>query len=309
MGWVPFVAGMVTVAGIYGILSLALNLEFGVAGIINFGVVAFFAIGAYAYTIFTAPRPVSGHSLIDLGGPMWLGMLVAAVVAAVAGFLIGWPTVKLGIEYVALLTFALGEVIRHAAINATNVTNGLRGFTQLAQPLREYIQSSSYDILLMAITLCFLAVMYFFVQRLTESPFGRALRGIRESEEVSLSIGKNVFKMRMYAFVIGCAVSGVAGVLYVWYNTLTIPSLYSAEITFAIWIALLLGGTGNNRGAILGAFVFVAAQELTRFVQSSPGMASTLASVRTMIVGLVLILVMRYQPRGIIPEKKGIFRG
>lgn len=304
-GWLIFVAGIITLAGIYSLVTMALNLEFGKAGLIDLGIVAFFGVGAYTYTLLTVKAPGPGdHYLIGLHLPIWAGMIGAVIVAAGFAYLVGLPTLRLGGEYLAIATYAFAEVVRQVFANEKWLTNGVVGFTGLPQPFSQYFDSSTYQFVLMFIVLVFVVVVFLMLQRLSNLPFGRTLKAIRENEEVALSIGKNLPSFKMRAFVLSAAVAGLGGAIYGWYTTLIVPSLFVSEVTWVAWISLVLGGTGNFKGAILGTFILIGAQELTRFLQASAEMATTLAAIRFVAMGLIILLIIRFKAQGILPEEK-----
>lgn len=306
--WVAFFAGIIALIGIYSMLSLALNLQFGYAGLINFGIVAFFAVGAYTYSIITVAPPGPGADyIIGLGWPKLVGLIAAGVVTVVFAFLIGLPTLRLSGEYLALVTFAFAEVVKSIITNEKWLTNGVGGFTRQAQPFRDYFGSGqSYEVFFALLVLAALALVYFLIERICQAPFGRMLKSLRENEEVAISIGKNIYGIKMKSFLLGALVAGVAGAFYVWYATLVVPDMFEADVTFIAWIALIIGGAGNNRGAIIGTLVLIMTQEMSRFFQASADMAEVLAAFRYIVIGLMLVLVLRFRPNGIFPEKKVI---
>jgi branched-chain amino acid transport system permease protein len=151
-------------------------------------------------------------------------------------------------------------------------------------------------------------ILWWVAHRIYNSPFGRTLRSIREDIDVSEAFGKNTFRYRMIAMVIGCFYAGIAGGLLIGYITAFNPSGWTAGETFVIWAALLIGGRGNNWGAILGALLVpVAFQEATRFLPQDFLSADLIAAFRNIIVGVLLILVLWFRPQGIIPERKKRF--
>lgn len=300
-----FVAGIVVVVIIYAIQALSLNLKFGYTGLIDLGVVGYFAIGAYAFTLVTAPPPTESSSyLIGLGWPLWAGFIVAPLVSGFFAFLVGLPALRLAGEYLAIATYAFAEVLRAIFTNEAWLTNGVVGFSGLRQPWREaFASGTAYQYFYMAIALVVLILLYLGLSRLERGPFGRALRAVRENEPVAMSVGKNVTWLKVKSFTLGGVVAGIAASFYVTYVTLVVPTMFVPEVTWTVWIALTIGGAGRNLGVILGTAVLVTAQELTRFIQASADLAPKLAAARFIIMGLILILVIRFWPRGMLPEK------
>lgn len=303
--WLLFFAGLIALAGIYAILTLALNVEAGLAGLWDLGIVAFFAVGAYTYTLFTLAPPGPGaRYTVWFALPMWAGFLASGIVAGLFGYLIGKPALRLRGEYLLITTFAASEVLRQVLTNEIWLTNGTGGFNRLSQPFRDLFPGSSYQYVFTAMVLVLLALAYWAAEYLANSPFGRTLRAIRENEQAAVAAGKDLAAFKMRAFVFAAVLSGYAGAIYVWYATIVVPSIYSSSVTFTVWTAMVIGGIGNNRGAVLGAFFLIIAQEFTRFLQVSQEAAQVLAASRLVVMGLILILVLRFRPEGLLPERR-----
>lgn len=295
-----FVAGIVALTAIYAILTLALNLQFGMAGLVNFGIVAYFAVGAYVYAIVTQPPP----GLLDeyrwgLDGPEWLGVLLAVIAGVLFAAITGWPSLRLRGEYLALTTFAFAEVLHSVLLNERSIGNGERGLSSIFPPFYERIAGTSYELYFASAMLASMGVVLLLQVRLARSPFGFTLRAIRDDEVAAAALGKDVERFRLKAFLAGAAVAALAGVLYSWFTSLVAPSLFTAEVTFTAFIALVLGGLGSNVGAVLGAFLLFGAEELLRFLPMSSDTAQLVSSLRVAALGLVLILVLRFRPGGL----------
>jgi branched-chain amino acid transport system permease protein len=305
-----FIAGIVIVVCIYSLLTMALNLKMGMTGLVDIGLVAYFAIGAYAYVILTAPPPTGSYISayrFGFGLPMWVGFIGAGLFAGLFAYIIGLPTLRLRGDYLAITAFGFSEIVRYIATNEKWLTNGVVGFNQLEQPFRHLFGSgSSYQYFYALFTIAMVAICYVILTRAARSPFGRTLKSIRENEEVALAIGKDIAKFRMRAYVFGSVIMGFAGVLYVWYTTVIVPPMFIAEVTWTVWISMTIGGAGNFLGAILGTAILLSAQELTRFFQASAEHAALLAATRFIVMGLLMVLIIRFSPKGILPEKKAI---
>jgi branched-chain amino acid transport system permease protein len=296
-----FISGVVIVIAIYAIQALSLNLKFGETGLIDLGVVGYFAIGAYAFTLITAPPPEAIDAYtFALGWPLWAGFFA---------FLVGLPALRLRGEYLAIATYAFAEVLRAIFTNEDRLANGVVGFTNLEQPWRDNFESGVvYQYFFMGLVIVVLVLLYLGLTRLQRGPFGRSVRSIRENEPVALSVGKDVVRFKLKAFVLGGMVAGVSACFYVTFQSLIVPGMFVPEITWTVWIALVIGGAGNYLGAIVGTAVLVGAQEATRLIQTSQELASVLASSRLIIMGLILILIIRFRPKGILPERPWIDR-
>lgn len=300
-----FLVGVASLAGIYAIFTLGYNVQFGQTGLVNLGYVAYFAVGAYTSVILTIPHPGPRAAyMFGFGLPPWVGFVGAATAAAIFAYLVGLPTLRLGIDYFVVVTFAVGEVLRYVLLNEVWLTNGLRGFHSLTQPFRNSFGPYTYDYFFAALVITALVATYLVVERICKSPFGRSLKAVRESENVSLSLGKKVSSYKMKSFVIGAVIAGFAGSLYVRFTTLARPEMFNPAVTFTALLSMIIGGKGNNKGAVLGAFVFIFAVELTRFFQVSAAYAVKISSLRTLAMGILLVLSVRYLPQGIIKEAK-----
>jgi branched-chain amino acid transport system permease protein len=301
-----FAAGVITMVCFYAMNTMALNLKTGVGGVIDFGIVAYVAVGGYTYVLVThAPPTADSTWRIGLGQPLWVGLIAAPIAAALFSLVIGWPGLRLmrG-DAIAITTYAAAEVVRALATNQASITNGVVGFWGLPQPFRSlFSDPEAYSYFFMGLSIFAVVLIYLVLTRLHWSPFSRSLKALRENEDVALSIGKNPMRFRLWAFVLGSAIAGLSGAFYVTYQTVAVPDLFILTVTFTTWIAYVIGGTGNYLGAIVGAVALVSLEEATRFIQASASMATVLAASRNVIIGLALILVIRFMPRGIVPER------
>lgn len=306
-GILSFLLSIATIVAIYSILTLALNIRWGFTGLLDFGIAGFFAVGAYTSAILTSARSeelVFGvrHSL-GFGVPFIGGLLAAGGAAAVVAYLIGIPTLRLRGDYLAIMTIGLSEIIRYMAVNEKWLTRGSQGIRNLPRPLSGYsnfLDSLFYFLLVMAVLL----VLYFLSNRIYNSPLGRVLKGIREDEIVTGALGKKIFRFRMLAFVSGAAFAGIAGSLWAHYSGSIMPHEFVPDITFLIWVSLTIGGSGNNKGAILGTLVLIGVlQQGTRFLPTIEGYTYLIPGLRLIVIGFVLILCLRFRPQGILPEK------
>jgi branched-chain amino acid transport system permease protein len=298
---VSYVYSIVSVAAIFSLLTLALNLHFGVAGLVNFGIVAYFAVGAYVYVIVTQlpPSPLDQYAFgFEL--PPALGILAGIAAAVAFAVITGWPCLRLREEYLALTTFAFAEVLHSLLLNVREIGNGSRGLSNVLPPLYDEIPGDSYDLTFMIAMLVVLAVVFALLHRVTSSPFGATMRAIRDDELAAEAIGKPVRSFRLKSFLVGAAVAGLAGVLFGWFTSVVSPGQFTADVTFTAFIALVIGGLGSNVGAVVGAFVFFGFEELLRLVPTSSETAQLMAELRLIPFGLALILVLRFRPQGLV---------
>jgi branched-chain amino acid transport system permease protein len=301
VNWESFFLTVLTLSGIFGVLTLALNLQFGFAGLINFGIVAYFAVGAYTYVILTQPPPdLFDQYAFGFDLPMWAGFLGAGIAATLFALVTGWPCLRLRGEYLALTTFAFAEVLHSFIVNERALSNGTVGFSGLRPPLRDVIAGDAYAWLFCGAILAFLVLMFVVMSRLANSPFGRTLKAMRDDELSAELAGKSTQRMRLQAFLVGALFVGFAGVFYVWFTTLIRPTLFTAGVTFTVWIAFVLGGGGSNLrpiwsnvGAIVGIFILIGFEEIIRFVDFDPNIAARVSAIRVAVLGLLFIAVLR----------------
>ncbi|GAJ12307.1 unnamed protein product, partial [marine sediment metagenome] len=224
-----------------GIVSLSLNLEFGFAGLANFGKVAFFLIGAYTYAL-----------LSQIGVPFYLCLIASALISAIFGLLISLPALRLRADYLAIAILAFGEILRLIMKSEKWLAGGNWGIA--VSPIFPWAGShliyrlENIGLVGFCLVICFLVV-----QLLANSPYGRAMRAIREDEVAAEALGKDRSKFKAQALMLGSAMAGLAGGLYAQYLQYALPSMFMPMITFTVWMMVLLGGPANNWGVLLGA--------------------------------------------------------
>ena len=289
-----YLIAMCVSAGIYALMALGVNVVWGFAGMVNLGLVGFFAVGAYTSALLT----LKAHWAIAGG------MAAAAVVAALVGALVALITVRLRGDYLAIVTLGFAETIRIVASNAIPLTNGTDGISGIPGPGRGTLSPEMFNLVYLAIVGVIVAIAYAMNERLRGSPFGRVLRAIRDDEQVASIAGKHVTLFKVKAFAIGAGALGLAGALYAHYTSYIAPDIFVPLFTLYIKLALLAGGLGNNRGAIVGAFAVVFLLESTRFVVPYvPGITPVQgAAIREFLIAAFLLVMLRYRPGGLIPE-------
>ncbi len=314
---VPELANFLIPASIFALLALGLNLQWGHTGLFNAGVAAFLAIGAYtAAILMTPPPPFPAFYPGHIGGfsqTFAVAALGAMVVSGLAGLLIAIPILRLRADYFAIATLALAEVIRLVLMNAESLTGGSLGIIQIPRPFGTYLGDDREisDVALAIFVVGLLLIVYAALEYLTTSPWGRVLRGIREDEEATLALGKNVYWFRLQSFVLGCVAMGLAGAVLSTFLGVIGPMQFDPLSTFTIYVMVILGGSGNNRGVVLGAFLYYSFDWVsTRLkdldvIPESAG--SQIPYLRLMIIGLLLVLLVMYRPEGILRERKGTY--
>ncbi len=290
-----YLVAMLVFAGFYALMALGLNVIWGLAGMVNLGLAGFFAVGAYASALLTT----------RLFWPMPLGWAAGALVAAGAGALMALIVARLRGDYLAIVTLGFAEVIRLVASNEVWLTNGTDGISGIPGPWRGEVPPQGFNLIFLALVWSAVIIGFALLARLSHSPFGRVLRAVREDEDVAAVAGKAVLSFKVRAFAIGAAVIGLSGALYAHYNAYIAPEGFAPLITIYIVLALTAGGVGSMRGAVLGAVFVLALMEGTRFLAAEiPGVSPVQkAALREGVIALTLILLLRFRPQGLIPER------
>jgi neutral amino acid transport system permease protein len=359
---------------IFALFSLGLNLQWGFTGLINFGHIAFMTLGAYTTVLLSLQ-----------GIPLFISAVMGAIVAALLGLIIGFATLRLREDYLAIVTIGVGELIRLVVNNqelpvGDTWVSGAFGVQSYPIPLttapnlffrlvmiglltllaaitfwalwrwirvaqkslrtdtskkvsskQELISRLSVGLIfalltagiyisgviglynyspkagLMLVSLLVLGLVFWRLEILVRSPWGRVLKAIREDEEVPRAMGKNVFWYKVQSLMLGGAIAGMAGAFFAWQLSAIYPDNFQPQLTFDAWIMVILGGSGNNIGTILGAVIFFTYDALTR--EYLPRIFTNLSSdqlgaFRIMIIGLILMVLMIWRPQGILGKKE-----
>ncbi len=357
---VEYIVFLTINVGLYSLFALGLNLQWGICGLINFGLVAFMILGAYTTVILSLQ-----------GVPLILAVLVGALLSALLGLLIGLTTLRLREDYLAIVTIGVAEIIRLIVQNEQKLTQGTFGIQRFPLPLEGFepnlfvkllfiailsiltvfttsklvkgiqkewqakintnkkpyylfilgiitigfiillyingviaLSHYTYKAGLMVLELVVLAIVYWGLEFLVHSPWGRVLKAIREDEEIAKALGKNVFWYKLQAFLLGGAIAGIAGSFFAWQLTAIYPNNFESLVTFNAWIIVVLGGAGSNAGTILGAVIFWLYDSLTRFLPAGILTDSQMGAFRVMLIGLILISLMMLRPQGILGKKE-----
>lgn len=273
---------------IYWIASLSLNLVAGYTGLISISHAGFYGIGAYTAALLS----------LHYGVNFLLIMPAAFCVAAVFGVLIGFPALRIRDDFFVIATFGFQIILFQIMNNWMELTNGPLGLPGIPQPqLFGYTFSSHVDFLILSAV--FAGIVFLITYRLTNSPFGRLLKSIREDEIFALALGKNVNRVKVTAFAIGAGLVAIAGALYAQYITFIDPTSFTVMESVFMLSIVIVGGAGRLSGSIVGAVLLVSIPELLRFV----GMPSSIAAnMRQILYGGLLVLFMIYRPKGIVGE-------
>lgn len=315
--------------GIFAAMSLGLNVVVGMAGLLDLGYAAFFAVGAYTWAIFGSPQAgkfLQGNFPLP-GEYMYLFMLIAVVTTAITGLLIGLPALRLRGDYLAIVTLGLGEVVRILANNLDhpiNITNGPQGITPVGRPPIDWFRSlmgalgvrldetTDYQLFFYLLVLAMIGLVVLANVNLANSRFGRAWVAIREDEIAAQAMGIPLLPTKLIAFMTGAAFSGVMGVIYGAQRTFVSPESFTLLASITILAMVILGGMGSIPGAILGAAALTILnldilKTFSEFVRTSlPWIPSQVdpAKYERLVFGLILVLMMIYRPQGLIPEAR-----
>lgn len=289
-----YLVAIAIVGAIYVLLTLGLTVQYGLTGLVNFGHVGFFAIGAYA------------SALISMQGvPLVLSFACAAVIAALASWPIGLVALRLRDDYFAVVTLGFSETVRLALTSEKWLTNGVQGIPGIPRSFAGLgVGLPGALATLAAVTLVCVAVALV-LRRIVRSPFGRVIEAIRDNEEALRALGKDPARFKIQVLALGAALAGVAGAFYAHYITYLSPDQFIPLVTFYVWMAMIMGGVGRVSGAVVGALLLMLFLEGTRFLRDLlPGVVSEvdMASVRIGAVGLALILFTLFRPQGLMGD-------
>jgi branched-chain amino acid transport system permease protein len=367
------IAQLAFLIGVFAMLALALNLHWGYTGLFNIGVIGFMAIGIYTTAVLSKGAALTEPSAGTTGGfglPLWIGIIGGVVAAALFGGLVALPALRLRADYFAIVTVGISEIIRFTLLESTfqqgqvfgywvglgggsglildfDPTERLLGTFGLVEPYAAFVERIGirlgiganpkpvFDTLLYGlILLVFLIGFYVLLQRVGNSPYGRVLKAIREDEEATKSLGKDTNRFKIKAFMIGCGLMGLGGILFYAGQGAITPGAFRPRITFFVWIALIIGGAGSNTGSVIGGAVFAAflyrgplffkniVQETfdVNAVDTFAAAAAPLTSanpiplvvytidsmdqLQLVLMGLVLIYLMHNRPEGVLGHRK-----
>jgi branched-chain amino acid transport system permease protein len=283
-----YVGQVLMLVGLYILMGMGLNLEVGLAGLLDLGFVAFFAVGAYTTALLTADAP---HALAHL--PYWGAMPVAVLLSILVGVLFGLPVLGVRGDYLAVATMGLGEIVRVIVQSdfAAPLLGGAQGILQIPKPrLGDFVLGSPVS--LFYLTLVASAVAAFVAWRLENSRLGRAWMALRDDEDVAQALGINLIRSKLLAYGLGAAFAGLAGSIFATMLTSVYPSSFQLLISINVLALIIVGGMGSLPGVVLGSIVLIGLPELLR----------EFGEYRYLFYGAVLIVMMRLRPEGLWPS-------
>jgi branched-chain amino acid transport system permease protein len=306
-GWLSYGSFFLVFACTYAIVVLGLNLQWGYTGLFNVGVAGFVAVGAYTSAILTTPD--AADRIGGFGWPVAAGWVAAMALSGLAALAVGAVALRLRHDYLAITTFGVAVTIQLLATNLQPLTGGTFGVQFIPKPLQGWLGTGLvWNLAYLALVAVLLATVYAALQTLVRSPWGRVLRAIREDEAAAESLGKRAFFFRLQSFVIGGMLMGLGGAVYAHFVGYIAPEDFLPILTFQLWAMLIVGGSGNHRGAVLGAFVvwgfWAAAGALLRGWVPQAEQARA-AALQVVLIGVLIMLMLLWRPRGLIGEKVG----
>ena len=290
----PYIGQVMMLVGLYVLMGMGLNLEVGLAGLLDLGFVAFFAVGAYTTALLTADSP---HALAAWTAipsvSYWVAMPIAVFCSVIVGILFGIPVLGVRGDYLAVATMGLGEIVRVIVQSdmAAPLLAGAQGILQIPKPKIGSLELSD-PVSLFYLTLVSSAIAAYFAWRLENSRLGRAWMAVRDDEDVAQALGINLVKVKLLAYGLGAAFAGLAGSIFAVMLTSIYPSSFQLLISINVLALIIVGGMGSLPGVVVGAIALVGLPELLR----------EFGEYRYLFYGAALIIMMRIKPEGLWPS-------
>ena len=309
---------LLTFAGIYGLSAIGLNVHFGWTGLLNFGHASFMGVGAYV-TILLLPHAAGREGEFSTEGlPFIVALIIGVIAAALFGLLLGLPAIRLRGDYLAIVTIAAAEIFRLLVRDLESITGGVYGIISFSDSLQKYrpgfidnllnnFEFSPSQAWVGILAWLFIFLVLLLLKRLNNSPWGRALRAVREDEDAVRAMGKNAVWLKLQSFMLGAGIAGLSGVLLAFnYGSLQ-TTTFVPLLTFYVWAIMILGGVGSLTGPVFGSIIFwVIISETDRFAvllfENANG--QQIAGVRFVLVGLLIMSLMIFKPSGLLGKKE-----
>lgn len=299
---------ILTEATIFGVLALGIDMIWGWAGDFDLSAYAYFALGVYMTIILTVGKAKSPVEYV-LGWrlPYLLAVVVAVVVVLAFASIIGAIALRnLRDVYFSITTFGAVWAIYYMVENFTPLFNGYNGVFGLFDPMGGSLSYNAYHYFFFGFCLLVLFLVYLLVQRLSRSPFGRMVRAVRDDERAASVYGRNVFWTKYRTYLFGAGLAGLSGGLFAAYIGAFSPLDWKPTEIFVLYAAILVGGRGNPRGVVLGSFiVYVGFVEMTRYIPSPAARPELGPALRQILIGVLIILMLKFRPSGLLPERLG----
>jgi len=292
---IEYIIFLVTAISIFGIYTLSLNLQWGEAGVANLGPIAFMAIGGYT----TAILSIEGFNL-------YMSITAGILASSIVGALLGYIGARLKDEFFGLLTLGFAHTLYLSLRSQNPLSGGASGIHGFQRPFNSLVQSQNYELFFMLVSLGVLTTFYVFLQSLKNKSWGRALNCLRDDELAAKSLGKRVKQLKLEVMMVGSAISGIAGIMLIFDRQFISPDTFGFELTLYGWLAMILGGSANNKGVILGTVVvFGVLFSGTRIIMSNVGLPSyRVSAARLLLISTMMIILMIWRPQGIMGDKE-----
>jgi branched-chain amino acid transport system permease protein len=303
-----------TEAGIFAILALGLDVVWGWSGDFDLAFYGYLALGSYMVFVLSIGKPTPPvEYIIGWRLPVLLAIVLAVIVVVCVAAVVGAIALRnLREIYFAVTTLGAVSALYLLVENYTPLFDGYNGVYGLINPGQSALDLTydGYRVFFLVVVLVLLFLCYLLVQRLSRSPFGRMLRSVREDERAAAAYGRQVFFAKYRAYLFGAALAGLTGGLFAIFISAFNPSAWTPQELLVIYAAILVGGRGNPRGVILGTFVvYVGLIELTRYLPSPASRPEFGPAMRQVVIGLMIVLVLRFRPQGLFRERPGLDRG
>ncbi|TPI35252.1 branched-chain amino acid ABC transporter permease [Mesorhizobium sp. B3-2-1] len=305
MDLIGYGAFFLTTALIFSLVTLGLNLQWGLTGLFNVGLAGFVAIGAYTSALLTTPDDPA--RLGGFGLPILAGWAGAMVVGGIAAALTGMATLRLRSDYLAITTFGVAVVVQLVALNAQKLTGGPFGIGFIPRPFGGLAETPLlFNLSNLAIVCAVTLIAYLALEHLSRSPWGRVLKALREDERAAISLGKSARFYRVQAFAVGGAIMALAGALQAHFTGFIAPDNYLPILTFQVWVMLIVGGSGSNLGAVIGSIlvwaIWAGSGTLTS-VLFAPEQQARAASLQIVAIGVMLCVILLVRPNGLFGDR------
>jgi len=298
-------AFFLTTALIFSLVTLGLNLQWGLTGLFNVGLAGFVAIGAYTSALLTTPDDAA--RLGGFGLPILVGWIGAMLVGGVAAAITGMATLRLRSDYLAITTFGVAVVVQLVALNAQGLTGGPFGIGFIPRPFGSLAETPLlFNLSNLAVVCAVTLIVYFALEHLSRSPWGRVLKALREDERAAISLGKSARFYRVQAFAVGGAIMALAGALQAHFTGFIAPDNYLPILTFQVWVMLIVGGSGSNLGAVIGSIlvwaIWAGSGTLTS-VLFPPEQQARAAALQIVAIGVMLCVILLVRPNGLFGDR------
>ncbi len=308
-----YLLSILTEGAVFGIMALGLNVIWGWAGDFDLAYYGYVALGAYITLVLTiGPQTPPAQYILGLQLPYPLALLGAVVASSLMGLIVGLIALRqLRGIYFSIVTLGAVYVLYVMASQYVPLFDGYNGLSGLVNPMGDVLglDYQSYQYFFLGFCLLLLVLVILFMMRLSGSRFGLALRSLREDERAAAAFGRDIYVLKLKAYVLGAALGGLAGGLFAAYLSAWNPSAWAPIEAIVLYSAVLVGGKGSIRGVVLGVFVMIVlVQESTRFLPDIAGNPNIVPALREIVVGTVLVLFLRFRPQGLLPERRHVDR-